>query len=379
MSLLLPVWTIAEYILPFVFVLNLLIFFHELGHFLVGRWCGVKVDAFSLGFGPRIFGFNDRRGTHWQLAAFPLGGYVKFRGDTNPASLNNTAGAAPMPPHERAVSFFAQKVWKRAAIVAAGPAANFLLAIAILTGVFYLNGRAILSPVAESITAGSAAEAAGVRPDDLIVAAGGTKLDSFEEMQRIVQAAGSRELAITVNRGGRLVDLAMIPKWCKAGSPCGTSLPGLPGATVKNKPEYWHIRHFDFIGSFNLAVSETWNAVAETAGYFKELVTGAESSIELAGPIRIAEVSGEIAKSGLGPLLTLAAMLSISVGLVNLLPVPLLDGGHLFYYSLEAIRGKALNERVQRFGFKIGFAFVTCLLFVATYNDVLHLSRQWTH
>ena len=212
-------------------------------------------------------------------------------------------------------------------------------------------------------------------PDDLIVSAGGTKIDSFDEMQRIVQAAGSRELTITVNRGGRLVDVPTIPERCEAVSPCGTSHAGLRGATVKNKPEYWHIRHVDFIGSFNLAVSETWNAVAQAAGYLKGLVTGADSSVELAGPIRIAEVSGAMAK--LGPLLTLAAMLSISVGLLNLFPVPLLDGGHLLYYLLEAIRGKVLNETVQRLGFKVGFVFVTCLL--ATYNDILHLTRQGTH
>jgi regulator of sigma E protease len=379
MSLLLAIWTIGGYVLPFVFVLSLLIFFHELGHFLIGRWCGVKVDAFSLGLGPKIYGFNDRHGTHWQLAALPIGGYVKFRGDTDPASLNEAADAVPMPPHERAVSFFAQKVWKRAAIVAAGPAANFLLAIAILTGVFYLNGQAILSPAVESVAAGSAAEASGVRPDDLIVSVGGTKIDSFDEMQRIVQAAGSRELAITVNRGGKLVDLTMIPARCKAAEGCGTLIPGLPGAAVKNRPEYWHIRHFDFNDSLTLGMSETWNAVAQAVGSLKGLLTGAESSVELAGPIRIAEVSGAMAKLGLGPLLTLAAMLSISVGLLNLFPIPLLDGGHLFYYLLEAIRGKALNERVQRFGCKVGVVFVTSLLFLATYNDVLRLTRQWTH
>jgi len=237
----------------------------------------------------------------------------------------------------------------------------------------------MLSPAVESVAAGSAAEVSGVRPDDLIVSVGGTKIDSYDEMQRIVQAAGNQELAITVNRGGKLVDLAVIPERCEVVSACGTSYPGLPGAAVKNKPENWHIRHFDFIGSFNLAVSETWYAVAQAAGSLKGLVTGTDSSVELVGPIRIAEVSGAMAKLGLGPLLTLAAMLSISVGLLNLFPIPLLDGGHLFYYALEAIRGKALNERVQRFGCKVGVAFVTSLLFLATYNDVLRLTRQWTH
>ena len=167
MSILTHIWSLAGYIVPFLFVLSLVVFFHELGHFLIGRWCGVKVDAFSIGFGPEIFGFDDRYGTHWRVAALPLGGYVKFHGDANGASMTDEAAAAAMPPQERAVSFFAQKVWKRAAIVAAGPIANFLLAIVIFTGIFYVNGRAILLPMVDSVAAGSAAEAAGFQPGDL--------------------------------------------------------------------------------------------------------------------------------------------------------------------------------------------------------------------
>ena len=173
MSLLTQIWALAGYILPFLFVLSLVVFFHELGHFLIGRWCGVKVDTFSLGFGPELFGFNDRHGTHWRVAAFPLGGYVKFHGDANGASVTDEAALAAMPPGERAVSFVAQKVWKRAAIVAAGPLANFLLAIVIFTGIFYVNGRAILLPMVDGIATGSAAEAAGFQLGDRIVSIGG--------------------------------------------------------------------------------------------------------------------------------------------------------------------------------------------------------------
>src|SRR6202011_551082 len=166
MSLLTQIWALAGYILPFLFVLSLVGFFHELGHFLIGRWCGVMVDTFSLGFGPELFGFNDRYGTHWRVAAFPLGGYVKFHGDANGASITDETALAALPPGEPGVSFIAQKVWKRAAIVAAGPLANFLLAIVIFTGIFYVNGRAILLPMVDGIAAGSAAEAAGFQLGD---------------------------------------------------------------------------------------------------------------------------------------------------------------------------------------------------------------------
>jgi len=377
MTILAYIWAVVVYIVPFIFVFSLLVFFHELGHYLIGRWCGVRVDAFSLGLGPKIFGFRDRHGTRWQLAALPLGGYVKFRGDADVGSMIDEAAAAAMPPHERAISFFAQKVWKRAAIVAAGPITNFLLAIAIFTGVFYLSGRATLMPAVGTVAAGGAAEAAGVKPDDVIVSIGGAKIESFDEMQRIVQAAGGKELAITVNRGGKLIGLAATPERRDVMSKFGTSRVGVLGATVKDGPEYWQVRQFGFIESLRLAATETWYVVAQAGGYLSGLLAGTETGDQLSGPIRIAEVSGAMAKMGLGPLLTLAAMLSISVGLLNLLPVPLLDGGHLFYYAVEAIRGKALNQKAQQFGFNVGFALVAVLLFFATYNDVLRLTRRW--
>ncbi len=379
MSILTHLWALAGYIIPFLFVLSLVVFFHELGHFLIGRWCGVKVDAFSLGFGPEIFGFDDRYGTHWRLAALPLGGYVKFHGDANGASVTDAAAAAAMPPHERAVSFFAQTVWKRAAIVAAGPIANFLLAIVIFTGIFYVNGRAILLPTVDSVAAGSAAEMAGFQPGDLIVAIDGTKVDSFEDMQRIVQTASDSELVFTVDRGGKSIELVATPRRRDVVTAFGTTRVGILGVQSKGKPENWHIQHYGFVDSIKLAGSETWFVIARTGGYVKGLVAGTETTDQLSGPIRIAEVSGAMAKIGLGALLNLAAILSISVGLLNLFPIPLLDGGHLFYYAVEAVRGKAMNDKAQQFGFKVGLMLVTSLMIFATYNDVLRLTRQLMH
>ena len=377
MSLFTQIWALAGYILPFLFVLSLVVFFHELGHFLIGRWCGVKIDTFSLGFGPELFGYNDRHGTHWRVAAFPLGGYVKFHGDANGASMTDEAALAALPPGERAVSFIAQKVWKRAAIVAAGPLANFLLAIVIFTGIFYVNGRAILLPMVDGVAAGSAAEAAGFQLGDRIVSIGGVKVDSFEDMQRVVQTASDTELVFSVDRGGKLVELVATPRRRDVVTPFGTTRVGVLGVQSKSKPENWHVQNYGFAGSVKLAGSETWYVVARTGSYLKGLAAGTESSDQLSGPIRIAEVSGAMAKIGLAALLNLAAILSISVGMLNLFPIPLLDGGHLLYYAVEAVRGKAMNDKAQQFGFKVGIMLVTSLMVFATYNDILRLTRQW--
>lgn len=379
MSIIAHVWSVGEYIVPFIFVLSLIVFFHELGHFLVGRWCGVKVDAFSLGFGPELFAFVDRYGTRWRVAALPLGGYVKFHGDANGASMVDEEGAAVMPEAERAVSFFAQKVWKRALIVAAGPLANFVLAIVIFTGVFYFSGRAVLLPLVDKVTEGSAAQDAGFQPGDLIVAIDHGRIDSFEQMQRIVQVSSDVALTFDVERDGKTIELVATPRRREMKTPFGSARVGVLGVEAGAKPENWRTQHFGFVDSFKRAGSETWFVVARTGSYIGGLVMGRESTDQLSGPIRIAEVSGEMAKIGIAALLNLAAILSISVGILNLFPIPLLDGGHLFYYAVEAVQGKAMHEKAQEFGFKLGLTLVAALMIFATYNDIVRLTRQFLH
>jgi len=376
MTILTHIWSVAAYIVPFIFVLSLVVFFHEFGHFIVGRWCGVKVDAFSLGFGPEICHFNDRHGTRWRIGALPLGGYVKFHGDANGASMTDVDAAAVMSSEDRAVSFFAQKVWKRAAIVAAGPVANFLLAIVIFTGIFYVSGRGMLAPLVDNVSAGSAAEAAGFEPGDLILSIDGRKIESFEDMQRVVQTASDDALTFAVDRQGRTIELVATPRRREIKTPFGTTSVGVLGVETRAKPENWRVQRYGLAESFTRATSETWYVVARTGSYLGGLVTGRESADQLSGPIRIAEVSGEMAKIGIAALLNLTAILSISVGLLNLLPIPLLDGGHLFYYAVEAARGRAMGEKAQEFGFRIGLTLVAGLMIFATYNDILRLTRQ---
>jgi regulator of sigma E protease len=373
MSVFADLWSHAWYILPFVFVLSIVIFFHELGHFLVGRWCGVKVDAFSLGFGPELFAIVDRHGTRWRFAALPLGGYVKFHGDANGASMSDQGAIGGMPSEERAVTFFAQSVWKRAAIVAAGPIANFILAIVIFTGIFCVHGRSVLIPHVDKVTADSAASAAGFEPGDLVVSINGTKIDSFEDMQRIVQSSADVALTIVVKRNDQDVTLVATPRKKEMKTPFGTARVAQLGIEAGRDKDSWHVQRYGVVQSLQLATQETWFIVEQTGSYLGGLVMGRESTDQLSGPIRIAEVSGEMAKIGLAALLNLAAVLSISIGILNLVPIPLLDGGHLFYYAIEAVRGKALDERVQHMGFRIGLTFVLGLMILATYNDISRL------
>jgi regulator of sigma E protease len=373
MSVFTHVWSLAGYIVPFIFVLSIVIFFHELGHFLVGRWCGVKVDAFSLGFGPELFAFVDRRGTRWRFGALPLGGYVKFHGDANGASMSDDGAIATMPNEEKAVTFFAQKVWKRAAIVVAGPVANFILAIVIFTGIFSVYGRGVMIPRVERVSSDSAAMAAGFEPGDLIVSIDGVKIDSFEDMQRIVQHSADVALTMVVERQNQQLTLVATPRRKTIKTRIGTTQVAQLGVEGGGTKESWHIERYNVVQSAQLATQETWSIVEQTAGYLGGLVTGRESTDELSGVIGIAKVSGEMAKIGFDALLNLAAVLSISIGILNLLPVPLLDGGHLFYYAIEAVRGKALNEKVQHMGFRVGLTFVVGLMILATYNDISRL------
>lgn len=365
------------YLVPFLFVLTVVIFFHELGHFLVARWCGVRVLVFSLGFGPEIYGRNDRHGTRWRIAAIPLGGYVKFFGDDNAASAPDRDRLASMAPHERRESFFGQPVGRRAAIVAAGPLANFLLAIVIFAGVFMAVGRPISEARVDQVQPGSAAEAAGFQPDDVVVSINGSAIDSFSEMQRIVSLSPDRALTILVERDGAQTSLVATPQRQAREDAFGGKVEiGVLGISRSADPEAVRVEQMGPIDAVVAGAGETAFVVRQTLGYLGGIVTGQESTNQLSGPIRIAQVSGQAAQLGLQVLFNLAAVLSVSIGLLNLFPIPLLDGGHLMYYAIEALRGRPLSERAQEFGFRIGIGFVLMLMIVATWNDILHLTTS---
>ncbi len=369
--------TLLGYVIPFLFVLTIVVFFHELGHFWVARRAGVRVMTFSLGFGPEIAGFNDRHGTRWRIAAVPLGGYVRFFGDEDAASTPDAARLSQMSATERNESFFYKPVAWRAAIVAAGPIANFLLAIAIFSIVFMVFGKQVTAPRVDQINPGSAADAAGFKPGDLVLEIDGAKVTSFSDMQRIVGSHAGQPLAFTVERGDRQVTLTATPELKEVKDPFGnTHRTGLLGISRSLAAGDVTTQRFGPVEAVGMGVQETWFVVARTFDYLGGLVAGRESADQLGGPIRIAQVSGQVATFGIGALLSLAAVLSVSIGLLNLFPIPLLDGGHLLFYAFEAIRGRPLSARTQDIGFRIGLALVLMLMIFATWNDVLHIAAM---
>jgi regulator of sigma E protease len=365
------------YVIPFLFVLTLVVFFHELGHFLVGRWAGVKVLTFSLGFGPELFGFNDRHGTRWKISAIPLGGYVKFFGDETEASTPSAEILAHMTPEERNLSFHHKGVGPRAAIVAAGPIANFLLAIVIFACMFTFFGKPNTSARVDKVEANSAAAAAGFQAGDVVTAIDGSKIETFSDMQRIVSGRAGERLTFTVKRGEADLQLQGTPELREVKDPFGNvQRLGVLGITRQTAAGDVVTERVDPATAVWLGVKETWFVIDRTLSYVSRIFTGRESADQVGGPLRIAQMSGQVASIGLGALIQLAAVLSISIGLLNLFPVPLLDGGHLLFYAIEAARGRPLSERAQEVGFRIGLGLVLMLMVFATYNDILHLAAS---
>ena len=365
------------YIIPFLFVLTIVVFFHELGHFLVARWAGVRVLTFSLGFGPELAGFNDRHGTRWKISAVPLGGYVKFFGDDTEASTPSTEALANMSAEEQAGSFHHKKVGPRAAIVAAGPIANFILAIVIFTCLFTFFGKPSTTARVDKIEANSAAAAAGFQVGDVVTAIDGKTIGSFSDMQRIVGIHAGDKLTFTIKRGDSSLQLGGTPELREVKDPFGNlHRLGVMGITRATAPGDVLTERVDPATAFWLGIKETWFVVDRTFAYIGGVFTGREAADQVGGPLRIAQISGQVATIGLAALVHLAAVLSISIGLLNLFPVPLLDGGHLLFYAVEAVRGRPLSNRAQEVGFRIGLGLVLMLMVFATYNDILHLAAS---
>ncbi len=538
-------------VITFVFVLSLLVFVHEMGHYLVGRWSGIRVMAFSIGFGPEIAGFTDRHGTRWKLSLIPLGGYVRFFGDEDASSKTDVDQLAAMTEEERAHSFAGARLWKRAATVAAGPIANFLLAIVIFAALFGIYGRTVADPVVAMVTRDGAAAEAGIEPGDRLVAIDGAKVATFDEVQRYVGLRPGRTIVLTVERDGQNRDFRIVPKLvedtdqfgnkmemgrigialvdpvvtavepagpaAKAGVLAGDRLIAVDGnnvatyydigryvsehpgknivltiqrsgairdfpmmtdtlvdtaasgdkkdvgsigiapidplvasiasdspaqaaglevgdrilsvdgreigsigevqrsaaahadkpmtMTVKRdgqtrevavtprkseetdafgarteiatigitdgqKPIRLHYEAYGPLQALSEGVKQTASIVSGTFEYIGNVIGGYMKADQLGGPIRVAQLSGQMATLGFAAVLQFAAILSVSIGLLNLMPVPVLDGGHLMFYAIEAVRGKPLGARAQDIAFRIGFAMVLSLMVFATWNDI---------
>jgi regulator of sigma E protease len=465
-------------LLMFLIVLTVLVFVHEMGHYWVARRNGVRVDVFSIGFGPEIFGWTDSVGTRWKVSWIPLGGYVKFFGDMDAASRPDpsmspetqnalatadagTAGPSTriLTPEERAVAFPYKKLWQRAAIVAAGPLANFVFAIVVFTGLFMTIGQPYTPALVGAVDPGSAAESAGIHPGDRIVSVDGTTIDRFEDLMRIVTLSPEQSLKIVVSRNGQDLDLTATPKakmekdsfgeehrlgdlGVNRAAYVGDVMPGSAAeqAGIRTGDRIIRIasekiENFDDLARViganpqralavtlirddqeivlsvtpqlvteadqngveqqkgRLGVNNSpererlnpigavWQATAETGTTIKmilktvgQLFTGERSREELRGPLTIAKMSGTIAKTGVVDLINFMALLSINLGLINLFPIPMLDGGHLLFYAFEAVRGRPLGLRAQEYGFRIGLVVVLFLMVQAIWNDFKSLS-----
>ena len=358
---------VKEYALPFLVVLTGLVFVHELGHYLVARWCKVRVAVFSIGFGREIFGWTDRKGTRWKVSWIPFGGYVKFLGDTGVASAPDRA--AELTEEERRECFQYKPLPHRAAVVVAGPLANFLFAIVIFAAMFMFTREPYTPPVISYVVPESAAAEAGFQIDDRITIINDQPIQRFEEIQRLVRIGLDRPLVVVVERGAGTTTLMVTPKLVELTDNFGNvHRIGQLGIAVSGQEL---IRHGPLTAIWR-AVEQTAFVTTATLEAVGQMIAGTRPATELRGPVGIIQMSGQVAQYGLVAIVQFMAFLSISLGLINLFPVPMLDGGHLLFYAVEAVRGKPLGERYQEFGFRIGLALVVMLMLFATWNDLVN-------
>lgn len=367
-----PSPSILTMVLAFLLVLGPLVLVHELGHYLVGRWFGIKADAFSIGFGKELFGWTDRRGTRWKVSALPLGGYVQFAGDMNAASQPDAKRLDGLSAEERGYVFHAKPLWQRALVVLAGPLTNLLVAIAIFASFNYLYGKIVASPVVAGFTQTSPAREAGLKIGDRIVAIDGQAITRFDEVRERVIPYPGRTIAVEAERAGQRVSV------------------GVPIASRIERDQFGNESRIGIIGigagkvqivpvgpveAVTLAVDQSVGVVKLMITGIKQIVVGERSVKELGGPIKIAKFSGEKLSLGWPEFVYFAALISINLAFINLLPIPALDGGHLAFYAAEAVRRKPLGVRSQEWAFRTGMAFVLALMLFVTINDLTSLFR----
>jgi regulator of sigma E protease len=358
-----------SYIVPFLVVLTVLVFVHELGHYLVARMNGVRIEVFSIGFGPELFGWFDRAGTRWKLSAIPLGGYVKMFGDADPMSMPGERVPA-MTAAEREVSFHHKSLMQRTAVVAAGPLANFVFSLVVLSLLFATVGQPFTPADVGQVQPGSAAEAAGIKAGDVIAAIDGENIARFEDVQREVRLNTGTAMHMVLRRDGAPIAITVTPRVTKLTDRFGNEhklgLLGIERSGVN------YVRR-DPASALWQASVETSNLVTGTLQAVWQMAIGMRNTDELGGPVRIAQMSSEVWQGGVVALLWFMAVLSVNLGLINLFPIPVLDGGHLLFYAAEAIRGRPLGHRAQEYGFRVGLALVLTLMVFATWNDLVHL------
>ena len=354
------------YVLPFIIVLSILVFVHEWGHYWVARRCGVKVEIFSIGFGPEIWGKTDKHGTRWKISAFPLGGYVQMYGDSDGASTPDAQALEELSPEERLKTYAAQPPHCRMAISAAGPIANYILAFVLLWAVFTTVGYLYTPAQIGKVTPDSAAQTAGLQPGDRIVKANKVPISSQKELVSKIRQSSNTPLELQVQRGTELLNFSVTPR---------LSIPDNPNSVpfIGVQFEGHKVRPVSFFEAPVLALKEVWDMTVSSFEGVWDVVRGRASSDGLSGPLRIAQTLGDVAKHGLAPLIVVGAALSLGLGFINLWPIPALDGGHIFMSALEMILGRPLNAHVQEWIYRIGLLLVIALMIFTFWNDLVHM------
>ena len=375
-----PVSFLTTYVVPFVVVLSVLVFIHEWGHYIVARMCGVKVETFSIGFGKEIFGWTDKTGTRWKVSWVPLGGYVQMFGDTDPSSAKHVDDTKkPLTAEEKKVAFYTQSVAKRSAIVVAGPAINFIFAILVLTCLYTFQGQPYTPPIVGKLVVGSPAEKAGIRPDDKILSLDGHPIERFQDMAQFVSVNLNKEITMElVHSAGKdkwsdkpvtlHVTPTLIEETDRFGFKNQRGRLGIIGPTsgMAMKPH-------TFPSAFVAANKDVWDITSNTLKSLGQMIAGTRSADELGGILRIGAYAGDFAAQGIVALISFAALLSVNLGLINILPIPMLDGGHLAFYAMERIKGKPMSERFQEYALRVGLTFLLGIMLFATWNDLVQL------
>lgn len=370
---------VVYYIVPFLVLLGILVFVHEFGHFIMARILGVAVSDFSIGFGKTLWSRTDKKGTTWRISAIPLGGYCKFLGDEDASSSTcDSEAQAKLSEEELKRAFFKQSPWKKLAIVTAGPGANYLFAILVFASVFFFLGKVNFPPIVGEVMQGSAAEEAGILPNDKILTINGNKVVSFSDISKEVELNVGENIAIEIERGDGFATLKFPLKPVEVEKDDGTvEKRVMLGVKSLNVVELSHEK-LSLVESLKEATVETWDITVTTLRGVGQIVTGKRSGDDVGGIIRIAEMSGDISKQrGVLDFVIFTALLSINLGLINLFPIPILDGGHIVMYTIEIVTRKEVNDRIKEYLFRFGFALIIFLMVFATWNDVVRLFNRW--
>ncbi|PCI88377.1 MAG: RIP metalloprotease RseP [Hyphomicrobiales bacterium] len=363
-----------QYIFGFISVLMIIVFVHEMGHFLVARWCNVRIEAFSIGFGKELWGFTDKKQTRWKLCLIPLGGYVKFWGDANEASFADHDAANHMSDDEKKVYFQLKPLWQKAAVVVAGPVANFIFAVLIFTVFLMSVGQPFISPRVDDVQAGGAAQLAGIQAGDVIAQINGNQISSFNDLQKYIMFNSDKQISVTVNRNEELITLNLTPKPFVFTDRYGNEQKiGRIGIIHNSSADERQFRTLSLLDAVSKGTGEVWFIIKQTLITIKDLFVGQGDIKQLGGPVKIAQTSGQLASEGILPLVRLAALLSVGIGLFNLFPIPMLDGGHLTFYLIEALIGRPLPAKYMEYAMRTGITLLLGFFIFVTINDILSI------